>query len=367
MLDTFISELYDPSEVLPKQAEYYQRLLNEIDQHGISSQIYNVLHRQGRLNQTPVFFQEYLHKEYKETLYLNLFIKNQLKMILSAFEEKSIEVIPIKGIGFAEHYFGHIGARGTSDIDILINREDLVSAIECVKSLGFILLDEQIPFHFHVSLSKNIPGSPLPLNVEIHWNIVKDQTSSFEISEFWKRSSNMEGYEYVKKLSDYHTFYLICLHGWRHNLDSAKYYIDLIQLIMYVKDIDYKLLLEDARRHKTYRRMIRTLSILYKEFPFLHKVIRFPYAKDKNYITTFNNQDASKLEVYKDFIAFQFLSYDSFRHIFLEFGNWCIPTRKEILVELKKHKAEESYFADIKSLYTHRISSIVKALFVKTQ
>ncbi len=42
----------------------------------------------------------------------------------------------------------------------------------------------------------------------------------------WNDSSTIEGYQHVRELSDLHTFYMICLHGWRHNLDSLKYFID---------------------------------------------------------------------------------------------------------------------------------------------
>jgi hypothetical protein len=33
-----------------------------------------------------------------------------------------VEAGPLKGVTFAEKYFGHIGARGSSDIDLFIRR-----------------------------------------------------------------------------------------------------------------------------------------------------------------------------------------------------------------------------------------------------
>ena len=108
----------------------------------------------------------------------------------------------------------------------MFTQQDIEIAEQAVKKIGYIIEETRIPFHFHSSFSKSIPGSNIPLTVEIHWNLVKENTSNFQIEEMWTDSSIIEGYQHVRELSDLHTFYMICLHGWRHNLDSLKYFID---------------------------------------------------------------------------------------------------------------------------------------------
>ncbi|CAM3870210.1 nucleotidyltransferase family protein [Cytobacillus oceanisediminis] len=44
------------------------------------------------------------------------------------------EVSPLKGVTFAQKYFGYIGTRGTSDIDLLIRPYQLEKAIEFITS-----------------------------------------------------------------------------------------------------------------------------------------------------------------------------------------------------------------------------------------
>jgi len=90
----------------------------------------------------------------------------------------------------------------------------------------------------------------IPLTVEIHWHFVKETTANFQIESCWQEAVALPAYHYVKRLLDYHTFYMICLHGWRHNLDSPKYVIDLIQLIVTLGDrLCYERLLREAKAH----------------------------------------------------------------------------------------------------------------------
>lgn len=328
MINQLIKALYDRSCSLTEDVEFYRQAIEEIETAALSSQIYHLLKEQGRLEETPLFFRERLKNNYNEALHLNLFIKSQTDRILQRFEAIQLNVIPLKGVYFAEKYFGHIGARGTSDIDLLVRKEDVGRAIDCIKALGFQIEQEPIPSHFHLSFSKWIPGAVIPLTVEIHWNIVKETTSNFEIEPFWNNAVPFKSYSYVMALSDYHTFYMICLHGWRHNLQSPKFFIDIIQLIYVLKDsLNYDLLFQDASAHETRKRLLRTLSIVYESYPMLENMKELP-VKRKRWLQN-NNDRLQRKRIFKylDFVDYQFLSYDNLRHSLREVYNWLIPSR----------------------------------------
>ena len=146
----FLPYLYDRELGMPKDTSMYEKWLLDEDILAIGPQIYSLLQQQGRLDEVPAFFQEKLKKRFQESFYQNLFIKNQTMEILRTFDERGIEVIPLKGVTFSENYFGHLGARPTSDIDLLINKYDLHRAIECVQKLGFVIDLEEIrrPFSY---------------------------------------------------------------------------------------------------------------------------------------------------------------------------------------------------------------------------
>ncbi|MEH7419047.1 nucleotidyltransferase family protein [Neobacillus drentensis] len=353
-----VTLLYNQNTGMPQEEEFYTRALLDIENEGISSQVFFILKQQGRLKQTPAFFQNRLKENYEKGLFQNLLIRNQMNTILTNFESQSIDVIPLKGVHFAENYFGHIGARGTSDIDLLIRLQDINRAIEIIKDLGFTLEEEQVPGHFHCSFSKTIPGSTIPLVVEIHWNIVRENTSDFRIDDLWDQSVQVGSFKHLKELSPNHLFYMICLHGWRHNLDSTKYFIDIIQLI-YILDgqIDYDYLLKLAASHKTLKRLKRTLSIVYHQFHHLDEVKELPF-KIKQ--TKWEYQNIKGLNQYIDFIDYQLFSYDTVRHSLIELVNLIWPSKYELAAQIGEKQTEKSLFGMYMTLYKRRLTSVVK-------
>jgi hypothetical protein len=333
---SFIKEIYEETNIpLPEQRNY-EKTIRLIEEDGVAPQVYFLLKEKGMLGNTPPYFKERLSKLYQESLYLNLYIRSQQIRILECFEESHVEVIPLKGTLFAEKYFGDLGARPTSDIDLLIKVKDLPEAIRIVKSLGFCMEQEQIDDHFHISLNKNIPGSSVPLTVELHWELVWKRTANLRIDDFWNGALPSGQNRFRKELSGYHTFYLMCLHGWRHNMDSTKYFLDIIRMIEHLGDkLDYMELFADAKRHRTFKRMIRTLSIVYYHFPNLDTIEPLPFKKYAVWWEThpvLKNQHPKKVEKYIDFIDYQFLTYDTMTHTIREIVNWlCSGTKRKLI------------------------------------
>ncbi|CAN7713620.1 nucleotidyltransferase family protein [Paenibacillus sp. LjRoot153] len=351
MIKPLIRALYEPS----MEMTFDDHLADHIIEHSLTPQVYHLLHDQHKWSQVPVVIQKKLNMNYKPVFLFNMFLKSQNELLLGQFENMCVEVMPIKGVYFAEKYFGHLGARGTTDIDILIRKKDIDKAIAVVKSMGFEIEEEEVPGHFHISYSKIAPDTSIKVKVEIHWDILKESTSNFNVAEFWDGALKVGNYQYVKMLSDYHTFYLMCLHGWRHNLDSPKHYLDIIQMIYVVGHrFNYEDLLRNAKTHQTYKRMLRTLSIVYNEYPMLERVKAFPRKKISR-----------KGHQYIDFIDYQFLSYDHPWHSLHEVGQWLVPNQFEIESQLKSNEKRRMYILQLVNLYKQRITSACKAIFLR--
>lgn len=312
---TFIKELVAPDPLeWAFGDEVYHRVLAHTDQDELHAQVYTLLNQSRRLETTPDFFRAQLKEKYEETLFLNFFIKNQTDALLQYCESNRIEVMPLKGVYFAEKVFGHFGARSTSDIDLLIHKEDLEKVKAGIRKQGFVEDEPEIDDHFHVSFSKRLPWTDMPLTVELHWNIVKEDTTHLNAMELWLSAHPFCHYHYVMELDDRHLFYFMVLHGWRHNLDSYRHYLDIVQVIMQLHEsIDYSQLMWDAKRHGTLRRVIRTLSMVYAEFPFLDHVKPFPFKRKRGH-RLHGKEDASRAKVtwgqYADFIDYHLTSYD---------------------------------------------------------
>jgi hypothetical protein len=314
---SFVQALYDPSKTLPTERLDFEAMLMDHDFISVAPQVYQLLKNQGRLEDIPLIFHQQLKNEFQKAFYQNLFIKNQTEMILKRFEEEGIEVIPLKGVYFAEKYFGHLGARTTSDIDLLIKLPYLERAMDVVQSLGFTTEEDKIAEHFHCSFSKELPGSHIPLKVELHWNLLIENTSRFEVHELWEEAQPVGVYQYVKQLSHYHTFYMICLHSWRHNLASLRYYMDILQVVYALEEeLDFQRLRIDIEAHHTSKRMIRTLSLVDLQIPELKRLQKCTFISTKNSLReiAFKNRHKKGFWKYIDFIDYQIFSYDTPRH-----------------------------------------------------
>ncbi len=318
MIITFIQSLYNQTKLLDKASDY-KSLIEDIKHFSIEPQVYHLLKQHDRLNETPSFFTDYLKKVTDQILLQNLFIKVQMEKILKLFETQKIDTIPLKGVYFAEKYFGHIAARSTSDIDLLIHQKDRQTVDGILRNRGFIYEDEGPKDHFHCSYRLDLPGSSIPLRVEIHWNLLKENTSNIDIADFWDYAVPLCSFQYVKELSQQHAFYMIFLHAWRHNLDSLRHFIDVIQMVHVIKDeFCFENLFNLARKDKTLRRVQRTIKIVYRVFG----EIKYPeqLAVQKNYgkwyeYKRIRDRDYRSFKIYLDFLDFEYLSFENGQHI----------------------------------------------------
>ncbi|MEK8126961.1 nucleotidyltransferase family protein [Paenibacillus filicis] len=260
MLIPFLQALYHLHLPLPRTDEDYKLLLEEIELFVLSTQVQHLLKAAGRYEETPVWFQDKLKQRTAQASYHNMFMKHKEEELLALFEQHAKPVIPLKGVRFAERYFGHFTARVTSDIDLLVPADDLKQTISLVETLGY---EFEIVKDHHARLQKK-DG----LMVELHWTLDKLQWSELSSDPFWQGAEKLEDYQYVKQLSTLHTFYFMCLHGARHQMDSVRYVLDLAQMLYRCEDeLNLDEVMAISRRDKTSRRVQAVLSIVYAQFP----------------------------------------------------------------------------------------------------
>ncbi|WNQ14169.1 nucleotidyltransferase family protein [Paenibacillus aurantius] len=363
---TLLRSLYDPSGKLPPVSEtaQYQEALRQIEESGICCQVYSLLHSRNRLEEVPAFFRNRLQQVRSDSLYLNLYLGRSLQKLLQSLEERGIPAIPLKGVPFAERYFGGASARPTSDIDLLIQPVHLEAAEECVRSLGYDEEEERIPAHFHRSFSRRLPHTPVPLTVELHWGLLKENTSALTMDAFWAASEPYGKFRYIRRLSDYHEFYMIALHGWKHNLNSAKYLLDLVQLVHVLGDrLDYSRLLRDAAVDRTSRRLKWTLSVLYRQFPHLHAIqpLLWKLPERLYWEPEHGQHPPGAIGRYRNLLVTQHMLFDSFFHALPGAARWLFPSRVEAGFELEKGLTDSRHGSLI-PLYLQRGRHLIRAL-----
>ncbi|UUZ93036.1 nucleotidyltransferase family protein [Paenibacillus sp. P25] len=222
MVIPLLQSLYDPRGPISLSDAQYEDILKDIEIFSLSSQVYHLIGDRD-IGRMPEFFVKRLNDKYVKGMHQNLFMRHKEQEKINRLESKGLSVIPLKGVHFAERYFGHFAARVSGDIDLLVPVSELQQAIACVEGLGYtfeIIKDHHARLH-----DKN------GLMVELHWTLDKQHWSDLHVEPFWQKAEPLKDYRYVKQLSDLHTFYFICLHGARHQMDSMRYVLDIVQMI----------------------------------------------------------------------------------------------------------------------------------------
>ncbi|MCA1029707.1 nucleotidyltransferase family protein [Bacillus timonensis] len=282
MIMSIVERLYTKEDFLVGNENEYIGLLSDIEVFAIKSQVYHLLQSRTQTESVTKFLTTHLKDSYQRASYQNLMLRHELGSLLVAFESEFLPVIPLKGVIFSESYFGDFAARGTADLDLLIRPSDLKKAIHLVKEYGFQTEEAEDLTNNHCTFIKNENG-PLPISVELHWNLDKEYFSDLNHDTFWENSEAYADYKYVRVLSKKDTFYYTCLHAARHKMDSLKYFIDLIQIISkFPAEIDFTELRNRAKQDKTWRKVNAVLTILYREFQFLHAIK--PYSLQTKFV-----------------------------------------------------------------------------------
>lgn len=101
---------------------------------------------------------------------------HELGQILDRFRDCGIHLIILKGIPFAERYFGDPAFRDVRDLDLLIQPEQLCSAERILRSLGYSIFEvvhsreHYRRHHYHVVYVRKSRTVDV---VELHWNLLR--------------------------------------------------------------------------------------------------------------------------------------------------------------------------------------------------
>lgn len=133
-----------------------------------------------------------LNEIYNKTLYRNVILSDELTKILSAFNQRGIRVISLKGIALAEMLYENPALRTMSDMDILVQPDDLPRASSLLIEMGYKQLTSPVhqahPFH----------GAPyykqttFPIFIELHWDLEDEKLMSTPMEKIWGRAQTLQ-------------------------------------------------------------------------------------------------------------------------------------------------------------------------------
>lgn len=190
---------------------------------------------------------ERLNEIYNKTLYRNMILSDELTKILSAFNQRGIPVISLKGIALAEMLYENPALRTMSDMDILVQPDDLKRASSLLIEMGYAQLTlpnyKIHPFH----------GAPyykqttFPIFIELHWDLEDEKLMSTPREKIWSRAQTLQlqwGKTMVLSLEDTLMFSVVQL---CKQFDQLKVLGDIAELIKkYKGGLDWRYIVNSA-------------------------------------------------------------------------------------------------------------------------
>jgi len=150
---------------------YFTSLANE---HGIAALVYHNLERYKLLGDLPEEEKTFLRVALMKSLSRNTFNTESMGEVLRLLNAENIQTVLLKGLALELTEYGNAGLRQMNDIDVLIDRNQCMTARKILINNGFVSLPVKSPLHKLIiaDLGKHLPSlRKNGTSVEIHHSL----------------------------------------------------------------------------------------------------------------------------------------------------------------------------------------------------
>lgn len=231
--------------------------------HGVFPLVYQVLKKHE--DKIPLNTFAFMKQTYMNLVKTNMLMTSELIKISNLLEENGIKPISFKGPVLSAMAYGDVISRQYVDLDILVEDDRLLDAIEILKNNEYSLEDDfkldllkknRSIFH-DVTLRKNNI-----VNIELHWRLFSDEymtgISDLNIKE------NLRPFEYQNQTlnvfdNEIQILYL-SIHGAKHNWERIEWLVDIVRFIEN-NTINWERLLHFIQKTKTEKILFSTFYL----------------------------------------------------------------------------------------------------------
>ena len=176
----------------------------------------------------------------------NLAIAAEALRLQRLFDDAKLPVLFVKGSSLAVLAFGNLGLSGGEDIDLLVPREVLPTAMALVARAGYRRFDpppdiSETKLQLLLSLRKDVgfvhEATRLP--IELHWRLFLNPHAMSEAS-IWAASRivPLTTGSGLRTLGEEDLFAYLCMHGALHWWNQLKWLADVNALLVATSDRD---------------------------------------------------------------------------------------------------------------------------------
>lgn len=232
----------------------WQSFKDMLSYHGLAVFAYASL--KNNFSLLPPDLVKSLEATYNYYLMHTAYLEQKFLDLAAVFEEKNITLVPIKGMALLEDLYADYPLRPSTDIDVLVAKNDLEKAVEILEEQGFTKelggLKESYwrQKQYHLIFSKKEPGS-FNLIIELHWDLDYPRQKYSLLPEMWSRLRSLTVHDRtIKTLSVEDTFFSLALH-LRHfgNILCLRDACDIARLLnKYARSFDWEYVLGQSKK-----------------------------------------------------------------------------------------------------------------------
>ncbi len=147
-------------QALAEEASDWKYFATLAGSHGVAALVYNNLEKLGFLQFVPVETAEVLKNSLFVSMSRNVRNAQMMKEVLGVLNGESIKTVLLKGMALEPMAYGNRGLRQMTDADVLIAKEDCISARNALINNGFTSLPLKSAFHKTILLytGKHLPS-----------------------------------------------------------------------------------------------------------------------------------------------------------------------------------------------------------------
>ena len=202
--------------------------------HGIFPLVYKTLKNYDQ--KIPSEILNSMKYKYMNIVKQNMLMTNEVINVTKLLKENGIESIAFKGPVLSHLAYGDVVSRQYVDLDILVDKSQLLTAIKILNKFDYVLEDNfklnlfknnRVIFH-DITLRKNTL-----LNIELHWQLFSDEYMTGINELNIKENTKILEYQNNKlKVFDNEIQVLyLSIHGAKHNWERIEWLVDIVRFI----------------------------------------------------------------------------------------------------------------------------------------
>jgi len=213
--------------------------------HRVMPLLYRSLKNTG-VQEVPNASLEQLRDLFLTNAARNVFLTNRLLAILNLFKENNITALPFKGPVLAETVYGDLSLRQFVDLDILVHKDDALSARDLLISAGYRpeikLSPEQANAYVRSEDNCTLLSNDGRVNIELHWEMSGTYSPVFldlKILAARLETATLDGKE-VLNLSPEDLLVYLCMHGCKDHWEALDHICCVAELLNHHPNMDWQ-------------------------------------------------------------------------------------------------------------------------------